>query len=204
MKKVVLGIMVILGIGTSQVNAQNITFGAKAEANMSNFILSDMDGFSSKMGIGATIGGFAKFDITNNFAIQPELLINYQTSEMKGPVEGSNRKAKRDYDYWGIQVPVYAMGQWNTASDGRFYAGVGPYIGLGLSARYKDPTVKLYKNDAMQRFEFGVGAQVGYEFSNRIQINASYKIGLTDALDEGKKDATMLPQRIALGVAYRF
>lgn len=199
MKKVILSVMVVLGIGVGEVSAQNISYGVKADATMSNYLLSDMKGMSSNMGIGFSVGGFAKWDLMENFAIQPELLINFRTSEFKQKGKGT-----RDFEYWGMEIPVYAMGQWYTANDSRFYAGVGPYIGYGFNARYKSPEEKLYKNDAMRRFDFGFGAQVGYEFSNRIGINASYKIGIIDSLDEGKKDATMLPQRISLGLAYRF
>ncbi|GEM_PF-3831826 len=48
MKKLVLAVMVVLGVGMTQVNAQNITYGVKAEANMSNYLLSDMKAYSSK------------------------------------------------------------------------------------------------------------------------------------------------------------
>ena len=188
----------VLGLGATQVNAQNITFGIKADANMSNFILSDIDG-KSELGFGASLGGFAKFDISNHFAIQPELLVHYQNSKMK-PDGAKNR----DYEYWGVEIPVYAMGQWYTKSNNRFYAGVGPYVGYGFSANYTSPKTKLYKEDVLRPFDFGFGAQVGYEFANGIQINAGYKLGVIDALDKGKSDATMLPQRISLGVGYRF
>lgn len=198
MKKLVLSMVMVLGVGISQLNAQNISYGVKADANMSNFLLSDMDAFSSTLGFGASVGGFVKFDIMENFAIQPELLVHYLNSEMKGGGE------KRDFEYWGVEIPVYAMGQWDMPSDGRLYAGVGPYVGYGFSAKYKDPTYKLYSNDVLRHWDFGFGAQVGYEFSNRIQINASYKIGIIDALDKGKDDATMLPQKISLGIGYRF
>jgi len=198
MKKVVLSLMLILGIGVTQVKAQEISYGVKADANMTNFILKDMSNVTSKMGFGASLGGFVKFDLMENFAIQPELLINYNRSEMK------QAGKKRDYEFWGIELPVYAMGQWNVGNNNRFYAGVGPYVGYGFSAKYKSPNQKLYKDNVLQHWDFGFGAQVGYEFSNRIQINAGYKIGIIDALDEGKKDATMLPQRISLGIGYRF
>ena len=199
MKKAVVGFMLILGMGTAtQVSAQKITAGVKAEGNVSNFILSDMSGSKSNMGFGATVGGFAKFDITRGFAIQPELLVHYQNSEWK------EAGVKRDYEYWGVEIPVYAMGQWYTPSNNRFYAGVGPYVGVGLDARFKNPTEKAYKEDILQPWDFGFGAQLGYEFTNGIQINASYKIGIVDALDKGKDDATMLPQRISLGIGYRF
>ena len=198
MKKAMLGLMVILGLGATQVNAQSITFGAKAEANMSNFNVSDLPGLDSKMGFGATVGGFAKFDISNRFAIQPELLVHFQNSEWKE--EG----VKRDYEYWGLEIPVYAMFQWQTLSNNRFYAGVGPYVGYGLSAELNKPKSKLYKDNVLQEWDFGFGAQVGYEFANGIQINAGYKLGIVDALDAGKDDSTMLPQRISLGIGYRF
>ncbi len=200
MKKTVFGIMMILGLGATTLNAQNISGGIKAEANLSNFILTDMDNMKSKMGIGASLGGFAKFDLTENFAIQPELLFHFQTSKMENKITGNDR----DYQYFGMEIPVYAMGQWKNSSDGRFYAGVGPYVGVGFDARNTDPTYKLYKENELQAWDFGFGAQVGYEFANGIQINAGYKIGVIDALDAGKDDATMLPQRISLGVGFRF
>jgi len=198
MKKVTLGIILILGIGIHQVSAQRISYGVKADATLSNFILEDMKGVSSNMGFGASLGSFVKIDIAENFAIQPELIINYRNSEMK------EAGRKRDYEYWGIEAPVYAMGQWKTATNNRLYVGIGPYVGYGFSAKYKSPSLNLYKKDKHQHWDFGFGALVGYEFSNRIQINASYKLGVIDALDEGKKHSTMLPQRVSLGVGYRF
>ena len=198
MKKVMLGLMLILGVGATQVNAQSISPGVKAEANLSNFILSDMPTSESTLGIGATIGGFVKFDISNHFAIQPELLFHFQSSTMEQAL------IERDYQYFGLEIPVYAMGQWKNSSNGRFYAGVGPYLGLGFDARYKDPEHKLYKDDTLQPVDFGFGAQVGYEFANGIQINAGYKIGVVNALDITKDISTMLPQRISLGIGFRF
>lgn len=198
MKKTIAGIMMILGIGVTTVNGQNITGGIKAEANLSNFILSDMSGVESKVGFGASLGGFAKFDLTKHFALQPELLVHFQTSKMK------EAGVERDFQYWGMEIPVYAMGQWSTRSGDRFYAGLGPYIGLGFDARFKDPEEKLYTNDVLQPWDFGFGAQVGYEFACGVQINAGYKLGVINALDTGKDDATMLPQRVSLGVGFRF
>ena len=198
MKKVMLGLMLILGVSATQVNGQSISMGVKAEANLSNFILSDIPAAENSLGIGATIGGFVKFDISDNFAIQPELLFHFQNSKME------QASIERNYEYWGMEIPVYAMGQWKNSSNGRFYAGVGPYIGFGFDAKYDKPEHKLYKTNALQPIDFGFGAQIGYEFSNGIQINAGYKIGVVDALDTEKDDYTMLPQRISLGIGFRF
>lgn len=203
MKKIVMSLAVIMGLGMTQINAQKISGGIKADANLSNFILSDMGNAESKMSIGATLGGFAKFDIVENFAIQPELLFHFKSSKMDIILEN-------DYQYWGAEIPIYAMGQWNLANDSRIYAGVGPYVGLGFSAKYKDGDIDLYEKSKItdkamrQRFDFGFGATVGYEFDFGLQINAAYKIGVIDNLDAGKDNATMLPQTVSLGVGYRF
>ena len=204
MKKVILnlGLAFIISMFAINVNAQ-IRGGIKADANVSNFILSDMDNTESKLGFGASLGGFVKFEFSEHFALQPELLFHFKSSTTE--VVG----IENDYRFWGAEVPVYVLGQWGMGN-GKFYAGVGPYFGLGFSAKYDNVDLDLYKkNDItdesiLQRCDFGFGAMLGYEFGNRIQINAGYKIGIIDALDAGKDDASMLPQAISLGIGYRF
>lgn len=184
-------------MGTAQINAQSMSYGVKVESGMSNFRLSDMDGVKSKMGFGVGIGGFSKLEITRNFALQSEILFQYQTStlEQKGYED-------RDFKYWGIESPIYAMGQWYMATGGRFYIGAGPYTGYGFSAKLSNPDQKLYKDDAFQHWDFGFKAQIGYELPNGFQINAGYKMGLKNAIDDG--DGKMRPQAVSLGVGYRF
>lgn len=203
MKKIILGLIVILAISAVNVNAQNITGGIKANANLSNFILTDMGNAESTMNMGASVGGFLKVDLGRNLAIQPELMFHFKSSRME-----QTGVAEDDYQYFGVDIPVYLMGQWYTGNSNRFYVGVGPYVGLGFSAKYNDADVDLYEEvsgqSPMQRFDFGFGTQVGYEFVNGLQINAGYKIGVIDALDAGKDNATMLPQTVSLGLGYRF
>lgn len=196
MKKTILGIVLLLSVGATQVNAQSISGGIKAEANLSNFILSDLPGVKNDMGFGATLGGFAKFDIVKNFAIQPELLFHFQTSTTE------ILNIENDYEYWGMEIPVYAMGQWYTNPGDRFYVAVGPYVGLGFSSKYTDLDVDLYDTERHQRWDFGAKATLGYEFRFGLQINAAYKIGFINAIDEGV--GTMLPQMVSLGLGYRF
>jgi len=198
MKKLVISVGLMIGIGFTQVNAQNLSFGSKADANMSNFILTDIPGGKSEMKIGASLGGFVKYDIAEKFAIQPELLVHFKSSDSK---DGS---VKNNFEYWGLEIPVYAVGQWNAGS-GRLYAGIGPYVGLGLSAKYTKGDIDLYDTETMQRLDFGGGAMIGYELGNGIQINAGYKIGLINAVHKDiPGDAVMLPQTMSLGVGFRF
>ena len=203
MKKTVFGLILILGLAAGSVNAQKVTGGVKAEANTSNFILSDLEPMKSKLGMGASIGGFTKIDLSQNFAIQPELLLHFKSSTS----EIGN--SEDDFRYWGAEIPVYALGQWNCGT-GRLYAGVGPYAAVGFSAKYDNSDFDLYEKigttdkTTLRRFDFGFGATFGYEFDNGIQINAGYKIGVLNAMDAGRDNASMLPQTVSLGLGYRF
>lgn len=203
MKKMfLLGLSILMTTGLVTVNAQTpINYGVKAEANMSNFLLTDLDNQSSTMKLGPTLGGFINIGVHENFSIQPEVMLFYRQSKME---TGS---VKDDFRQWGMQVPVYFLGQTYTNS-GKFYAGVGPYLGLGFDAKYKDADKDLYKKvngkTDMNRWDFGLGALVGYEFSNGVQVNAGYQLGLIDQLDALKDDASMRNQAVSLGVGYRF
>jgi len=209
MKKTVLTFTIIM-VGIVSVNAQGlmslikskVSIGVKGEGNYSGFILSDMDNTKSTMGVGGSGGVFIKFNISKNFAIQEDILFSYQTSKLE------QDGVEDTYEYIGAEVPIYLMGQWGTLSGGRIYGGVGPYFGYGFSAKMKDGNVNLYKKidgeTPMKRMTAGAAAQLGYEFPFGLQINASYKIGFTNALDAGSSDSKMLPHSASLGIGYRF
>jgi hypothetical protein len=199
MKKVMLSV-VVLGLWATQINAQSTSFGVKVDASMSNFAVSDMGNLQSTMKVGGSIGGFLKIDFSEYFAIQPELSFLYQSSEMK------LASAKSDFEYWGLEVPVYAVAQLTHDEGNRAYIGVGPVFGCGFSAKSGD--TNLYKDNAgllqMQRFNVGAGVLVGYEFPFRMQINASYRYGFFNTLKEPVGDAFLHAQYVSLGIGYRF
>lgn len=190
----------------SLAQAENILsklkMGVKAEANFSGLIVSDMPNTKTTMQPGANLGTFIRVDITENFAIQEDIMFTYTSSQIKQ--DGS----KDRYEYFGSEIPFYLMGQWKTQSRGRFYGGAGVYFGLGFSAKMKDSNINLYKkyNDekpAMKRLTNGLAAQIGYEFSNKIQINLAYKYGF-NVLDADKKNSKLSPQSLSLGIGYSF
>ena len=210
MKKIILSAALVMGLGVVNMNAQGLksfldekfSGGLKLESNGTNFLLSDMPDAKSELGFGGTFGGFIKIDLSENFAIQEDILFSYSSSKLK------QNRIEDTYEYFGIEVPIYFMGQWKTASGGRFYGGAGPYFGIGIQAKLKDSDIDLYKKQDgnepfLKRVNFGAATQVGYELPNGLLFNASYKIGL-NALDAGKDDSKMLPQTVSLGLGYRF
>jgi hypothetical protein len=207
-KSILLTVSTSIIFCNNALNAQDILGGIKVDVNMSNFILSDMDWMKSKLGLGLTVGGYTKLEFTEFFGLQPEILLHYKTST----VEETKSDNKRDFQYFGIEIPLYAVGQTNLWN-GKGFIGVGPYIGFGIDARYKSDgmdDIDLYKEynnqkSEMQRLDFGVGIMLGYEISkNRLQILATYKTGVIDALNANKDNSTMLNQTFSLGLGYRF
>lgn len=212
MRKIVAAI--VMGFSFIQANAQsfikkvtdNISGGFKTEVIISSFSLSEMPDATSKINIGGTFGGFVKLDLAEHFALQGDALFHYKTSSFE---QGS---VKSDYQYWGLEFPIYFMSQLKMNKGERFYVGVGPYVEDGLNAKFKTMgnEIDLYENDevvdkaCMTRLEIGAAAIIGYEFGSGIQVNVGYKTGLTNALEAKKNDASMFPYSVSLGIGYRF
>jgi len=215
MKKIVFLVVLSLGLGLTNIHAQRAFGGIKIDATMSNFILKDTDDMQSKLGFGVSVGGYTKIMFGEGFALQPELLLHYKTSEREFKLSG----LKTDYQYFGLEIPIYAVGQKNIGN-GKGFVGIGPYAGFGIDARYKAEgkpdevlygmnDVNLYKEHSgqkaeLQRWDFGAGVMLGYEFGSRLQIIATYKMGFIDAINVGKDSGSILNQAISVGFGYRF
>jgi hypothetical protein len=211
--KLVILMTVVMGLGT-QVYAQsfikkitdNLSGGFKLEGNVSNFILSDMPGTTSKMNVGSTFGGFVNLKMSEHITIQEDVLVNYKTSTFE------QADIKSDFQLWSVGIPIYVMGYWPVNKNKKAYIGIGPFTEYGLSAKYKTggKETDLYEKDKstdkayLAKLTMGITAIAGYEFNNGIQINAGYKIGFTNALDEKQDEAFMRPYAINLGIGYHF
>ena len=213
MKKFVCMLALASMFGTAQVSAQgfmkkimsNLYGGPKVEANMSTFFLSDMPEVKSKMGVGGSVGGFLGLRMSNNFAVQEDILINYKKSEFE------QAGTTGDFEYLGVELTFYAMGNWTLNNGSRLSLGVGPYTSYGINAKYKvdGEETDLYEENTNGEKPFNplnVGAAItaSYEFKCGLQINASCKYGIMNMLDASKDDATLRPGSVSLGVAYRF
>lgn len=210
MKRIVFVVAIIIMVGIAPVNAQGIvsliksrlSMGVKGEANYSGFLFEDVDNMKSTMGTGGGLGGFIKFEITKHIALKQDLMFIYQTSEL------TQDGVKDTYQYFGGEMPIYIMGQWGTPLGGKFYGGIGPYLFMGFKARMKNSDLDLYKKVdgvvPMKRYGGGATAQIGYQFFFGLDVNVSYKIGVTNMLDGVYGDSKMLPHSVSAGIGYRF
>jgi len=201
MKKIIATALLAIGSTfATTVNAQtNTSFGVKLNGNLTDVKVSNLQNGSSSFKAGASLGGFAKIEFSEHFALQPELLFSY--AERKINTVGDKTRFK----YGSVEIPVYALGQFNVGR-GKLFAGVGPNIGYGFSIDSRTEKLNEWEEGAnkleLSHWYMGGGVLVGYEFHNGISINAGYKLGFD--LSSKNKNSGADTQTISLGVAYRF
>lgn len=201
MKKVIFtAIFAIAHMFTFTINAQtNTSLGVKLDGNLTNVKVSNLQNGSSSFKPGTSVGGFAKIEFAEHFALQPELLFSYAETKVH------TLSGKVRFKHASVEIPVYAMGQFSV-DKGKAFFGAGPNVGYGFSIDSK--TEKLPDWDAntnkleLSHFYLGGGAMVGYEFCFGLNIHAVYKL----AYDISSKNKTSGAdtQTISLGVGYRF
>ena len=130
MKKLIL-CAAIAAFGLSNVNAQEVKFGAKAGVNFANLSGDDADDLDSRTSF--HIGGVVNIGISEKFAVQPELV--YSSQGAKGNFEGVDV----DYNFDYINVPVLAK---FTVAEG-FSIEAGPQVGFLMSAKLKGSNLAL-------------------------------------------------------------
>lgn len=184
-----------------------ISGGLSAAYLSSNFLHSPMQDGRSTMRYGAGIGGFLDIGIKEWFSIQPELMLGHKVSDFSRLGETGT------FYYWGIELPIYAMFHILLKGDrGQFNIGAGPFTDFGLHGIY---ATDGHSHDVYSRNEAtglstmkdnfsGIAVKAGYEFRFGLQVNCSYKVSLTNVLDENSSRVRMHPQTASLEIAYRF
>lgn len=210
-----------------------VTTGLIFNANMSNFVIShSRNAMSSYMRIGVEAGGFVDFCIDKHFGIQAQCLISAEQNRFSIAAEHA------DYGLWqvGMDIPFLFMGRFGNLREGFLQLGGGLFTHFQFANNVGKPVVytgnvqdlerEQQRNELQQNYQdllklhnnhFGVCGMIGYEFPVGVQVNASYRISLSDictyyvsgkqSLDEKQlalAQAAIYPQKVSLGIAYRF
>jgi hypothetical protein len=186
MKKIM---MIACGLlmASVSVNAQGLTFGAKAGVNYAN--VSNVE--DSKATIGFHVGGIANYAFNESWSIQPEVLFSTKGYSFEVLDETSNVT----FSY--IEIPVSV--KYTLSNSLNFSAG--PYVGILMSAKAEDLDLKEFTNST----DIGFGAGVGYSLDNGLGFGLRYSMGLTGiAKEEVDGEETSNHSVIGLSVSYMF
>src|SRR5690606_25716845 len=140
---------------------------------------------------GLHIGALAEFKLTEQFAIQPELLYSMQGAKE----EDFGEEYDTNLDY--LNIPIMA----------KYYitenltVEAGPQIGFLMSAESDGEDIK----DGMNSMDFGINGGVGYQLPMGLFFQARYYAGLSNTYDgEGSDDFKMPNNVFQLSVGYKF
>ena len=196
-----------------------VTMGLLLNANMSHFLITRrVDGkpqtSSTYLRAGVEVGGFMDFLVTRHFAIQARAVFTASQNQF-----GVNNTVNHLWSF-GMDIPVLFLyrlgnmqkGYWNIGggifAHFTFASNKGVYTNneSGVTpTEVPDDYVSLHDNHA------GFIVHAGYEFPFGMQINFNYLVSITDMFGFYKNnkgtlvgDCAFYPQRLTLGVAYRW
>ena len=206
-----------------------VSGGILAGVNTSNFIITrDHHTMSTYMRVGGELGGFLDFAIIKNFAIQPQVIFTAHQNYF-AVTDSANHLWS-----FGVDIPIYFLGRFGNMEKGYIQFGGGIFTHFtfasniankfknlddatpssAMPARMKEEEPVQYDYSrlySLHNNHFGVCATVGYEFPIGIQINAQYKVSLSDIAgfyseNKGKEiaDALIYPQSVSLSIGYRW
>lgn len=194
MKKIVL---VLLALSLSQVGfSQKVKWGAKAGYNLSNFD-GDYDGIDYVSGF--HIGGVSEATLSEKLALQVELLYSQEGGKYSFEVNEppflikASEKVKLGYLNLPVTAKYYVVD--------RLSLEAGPQIGLLLSGETQyDSSVTIDGEttnesgtidikDRLKSISYGLNLGLGYEFKNKLFLQARYHLGLNDIAKENTADS---------------
>ncbi len=171
MKKLLL-IAAVAVFGFTSVNAQEVSFGAKAGLNFASVGGGDEENFPKNTGKTAfNVGAVAKIGISEKFAVQPELVYSSQGFKFSTGLADDDANAKLDY----INIPVLAD---FTVGSG-FSLQAGPQVGFVITHKIDvDNVGETELDDVGTDFSIALGAQ--YELDSGLFFQARYTLGMAD------------------------
>ncbi len=176
MKKMFITALVLMASATTTTMvAQEWSFGAKAGINITNVSGSDMNAKA-----GYSVGGIAKYNFNDNFALKGEMLFSGQGAKEEYTEYGITVDAKFLLNY--MNIPIIAS--YNIIEG--LSAGVGVQPGFLLAAKVKASVegVSAKENISGQcnNVDFSIPLEVCYDFNNGIHVGLRYSLGVTDVL----------------------
>jgi len=206
MKKLLFAAIAVLGL--SNINAQDVKFGAKAGVNMATISGDDTGDTDSRVLF--HVGGVAEIMISEQFSIQPELLYSSQGAKDSFEDEFGKEESTLTLDY--INVPIMAK---YYVADG-LSIEAGPQIGFLINSESEYefvsnefPEFNQSGKDDLKEFtsgiDFGVNFGIGYKLESGLNFGARYNLGLSNIYDgEGSEDIENNNNVIQVSVGFMF
>lgn len=190
MKRLFIILSVVFTLSNVTAYAQEgLKWGAMAGMNSSNF---STDGFDSKAGF--HVGVKAEKDLQQ--IAQGVYLDMAALLSLKGAkINGGDASLKLNPYY--LEIPIHMGYKYAVNKNFAIFGNFGPYFAVGLFGKMKatgdlieesgltriHDSAKVFGDDGMGRFDFGLGLKAGVEFCQKYQISIGYDWGLIDNIE---------------------
>ena len=182
-------LFVLLMTGVIGIHAQEgLKWGAMAGMNSSDF---STDGFSSKVGFHVGIKAEKELSqIAQGVYLDMAALLSLKGAQVNG--DDASLKFKPYY----LEIPIHMGYKYAVNDNIAVFGNFGPYFAVGLFGKVKatgylidesniHDSAKVFGDDAMKRFDFGLGLKAGVEFCQKYQFSIGYDWGLIDNIENG-------------------
>ena len=183
----------LLASYSQPLRAQQLGYGFRAGVNFPGYSLSSG---SSRSTVNFQVGAFAEVPLAGDYlSLQPGLTL--QGKGAKGdwffgfspndPHDPALTKFQQ-HTMW-LDIPVNLLGKLRTSVAGFAFAGIGPYLGIGLSGKHKIGDTALEdngtafafgKDKSLRGLDFGMNFTLGYQLPLGLQLYGSYGLGLVN------------------------
>jgi hypothetical protein len=198
MKTIILALCMLFLIPVTQTQAQILRGGINF-ANVT--ITNDGDIDRNKTLTSFQVGILGDFKLLSCLYLQPGILFTGKGSETESGDPNGNTWYRATSNPYYIEVPATFVLK-TPAGSTRFFAGAGPYLGIGIAGKNKvdgeflgaafhseediewsddDPSTLDYEEGAgygiMKRFDYGLNGTAGIEFTKAV-LSVNYGLGL--------------------------
>ena len=183
----------------TNVNAQLSTVFIRGGANLAHITGTNLN---AKAVISFQLGCIVNVPITPNIAFQPGLIFTGKGTKSQSGNTSDNTYYRATSIPYYVEVPANLVFKTGSAGYTRFFAGAGPYLGIGVAGKVKnngmvmgstfhsENTIEWSNHDPstlnneegggfgiMKRFDYGLNATAGIETLYTV-ISVNYGFGL--------------------------
>jgi hypothetical protein len=200
------------------------SIGLRGGLNLSNMLIKDDNETYSedfKLKPGYQFGAIAEFPISNIFSLETGLLLTTKGYRftLEETEDGDSYKYTQQLNLLYLDIPLTAKASFNIGN-AKIYGLFGPYIGFGLSGKYKEiyeetsdgeteseeeeEKVKWGSDEEsdIKRLDYGLVMGAGVEFKS-FQLGLNYNLGLANISSYSEDGLKFNNRVIGITVAYK-
>ncbi|WP_316783124.1 porin family protein [Pedobacter frigiditerrae] len=212
MKKLLLSLTLVVGLGAAALAQSPVKFGVKAGLALPNMSISAGGisvAFDSRTSF--YVGGTADFSISNTLSVQPGLTFISKGTKFSGDdfdfgdISTGSTSATLNFSY--VEIPVNLLANFKVGA-GKVFFGGGPYYAFAVDAYGKSGGVKEdvdFDEDGFKRGDFGVNFLGGFQFYKGLNVHAGYGLGISSVIDDQEEvDVKFKNKVFTVGLGFTF